>query len=276
VANADRPCGTTAIAQEIFDLLETGRQIAPISTTCPGFGLAESYDVVSRIADLRHARGENVVGRKIGFTNRAVWQGFGISGPIWGYLFDTTVQDLQQAGPTFSLKGLPEPRIEPEMVLHLSRAPELGMDERQLAKCVDWIAHGFEIVFSIFPGWNFTAADAVEAFGVHGALLLGNRRAVAEDHADLMGALANFTVELSNDSGATVRGHGRNVLGGPLTALRFLVEELARLPNCEPLRAGEIVTTGTLTEAMPAIAGDSWTTSLTGIEMQGICVTLTT
>jgi 2-oxo-3-hexenedioate decarboxylase len=47
------------------------------------------------------------------------------------------------------------------------------------------------------------------------------------------------------------------------------VDELARY-SCEPLKAGEIVTTGTLTGAMPAIAGHSWMTELDGIKISGI------
>ena len=58
--------------------------------------------------------------------------------------------------------------------------------------------------------------------------------------------------------------------GGPLKALRFLVNELVRYPACEPLRPGELVTTGTLTEAMPAVGGQTWSTRLTGIDVQGL------
>jgi len=39
-----------------------------------------------------------------------------------------------------------------------------------------------------------------------------------------------------------------------------------------PLAAGEIVTTGTLTRALPVSAGETWTTQLTGVGLDGICV----
>ena len=60
------------------------------------------------------------------------------------------------------------------------------------------------------------------------------------------------------------RGRGRNVLGGPIQALRFLVEEIARYPVNAPIGAGEIVTTGTLTDAQPARPGESGRRSSTG------------
>lgn len=57
-----------------------------------------------------------------------------------------------------------EARIEPEIAFGLRAAPEPGMDERALLDCVAWVAHGFEIVQSLYPGWRFTAADTVAAF----------------------------------------------------------------------------------------------------------------
>jgi 2-oxo-3-hexenedioate decarboxylase len=54
-------------------------------------------------------------------------------------------------------------------------------------------------------------------------------------------------------------------LGGPLSALRHLVALLARDPINPPLAAGEIVTTGTLTRALPIAPGEIWTTALTGV-----------
>ena len=75
---------------------------------------------------------------------------------------------------------------------------------------------------------------------------------------------------LVRDDGLTRSGQAQNVLGGPLKALSFLVEELARYPASEPLRVGEIVTTGTLTEAMPIRGGQIWSTDLVGIDLGGL------
>jgi 2-oxo-3-hexenedioate decarboxylase len=258
------------IAEEAFAILGTGQQVAPFSSRYPAFDLATAYKVAAQVRDMRGARGENAIGRKIGFTNRAVWGGYGISAPIWNYMFDSTVKDLTAANETFALVDLPEPRIEPEIVLHLTSAPHAGMTERELFDCIDWVAHCFEIVHSIFPGWAFKAADAVAAYGVHSALLLGDRHEISRKPAQWAEALSSFTVELVGDDGTSRPGHAQNVLGGPLKALQFLVEELARYPASEPLRPGELVTTGTLTEAMPVGIGQTWSTQLSGIDIQGL------
>jgi 2-oxo-3-hexenedioate decarboxylase len=144
------------------------------------------------------------------------------------------------------------------------------MSENELLGCVDWVAHGFEIVYSIFPGWIFTAADAVAAYGVHRALLMGERHLISDQPGRWADQLSSFAVELMRDDGVSRYGQAAHVLGGPLKALRFLVDEPVRYPACESLRPGELVTTGTLTEAMPAVDGQTWSTRLSGINLQGL------
>jgi len=65
-------------------------------------------------------------------------------------------------------------------------------------------------------------------------------------------------------------GHAMNVLDGPLSAVRHLVGLLARDPVNPPLAAGDIVSTGTLTLALPAKPGEKWTRTLKGIALNGI------
>ena len=47
---------------------------------------------------------------------------------------------------------------------------------------------------------------------------------------------------------------------------------LAKDRDNPPLAAGEIVTTGTLTKALPVAPGETWTTQLSGVALDGISV----
>jgi 2-keto-4-pentenoate hydratase len=212
------------------------------------------------------------VGRKIGFTNRTIWAEYNVYGPIWGYVYNRTVHNLTDLGETFSLRGLAEPRIEPEIVFKLAVAPASGMDETALLACVDWVAHGFEIVQSIFPGWKFSAPDTVAAFGLHSALLIGARHPIAAHAEAWSRALSTFEIDLKRDGTVVDHGRARNVLGGPVSALSHLVDILTRDQANPPLAAGELVTTGTLTRALPVAPGETWTTELTGVALDGLCV----
>ena len=85
-------------------------------------------------------------------------------------------------------------------------------------------------------------------------------------------SLSTFEVDLKRDGTVVDHGRATNVLGGPVSALRHLIDILSRDEVNPPLAAGEIVTTGTLTRALPVAPGETWTTELTGIALNGICV----
>lgn len=266
------PLQAPAIAREALSAIDKARQIPPFSGRDASFDLARAYQVTDELRRLRIARGEVQVGRKIGFTNRNIWVQYGVHGPIWGDIYDGTLHDISSLQAPFPLAGLCEPQIEPEIVLALSRTPESGMDEHALLGCIGSIAHGFEIVQSIYPGWKFSAADTVAAGGLHGALLLGPSMDIATID-DPLRTLSTFTLTLSRGGETVDGGSGANVLGSPVLALQNLVETLARDPFNAPLREGEIVTTGTVTRAFPVAAGQTWTTYLGGVPLGGLTLT---
>jgi 2-oxo-3-hexenedioate decarboxylase len=144
------------------------------------------------------------------------------------------------------------------------------MNEAALLDCIEWVTLGYEIVQSIFPGWKFAAADTVAANGVHGALLIGPRHVIARRKTQWQRELANFGVELFCNGKLSQRGGGALVLDSPLLALRHLVELLANDSHNPPLHAGDLISTGTLTLAMPVSAGETWTTKVAGIPLEEI------
>jgi len=256
------------IAKGVLDVLGTGRQLDPFSRVYPDFGLKDAYHVTAAVRARREARGERPIGRKIGFTNRNIWEEYGVYAPIWGYVYDRTVRDLTSEPLEASLKGLAEPRIEPEIMFGLGSPPKPGMGADDLIKCINWVAHGFEIVQSIFPNWAFQAADTVAGYGLHGRLFIGPRHAVEPRSREWAQELSRFEIDLFRNGAPIDHGRAANVLDGPLFALRHLVETLAEDQESPSLAAGEIVTTGTLTRAFPVAAGEEWTTQLTGIPLE--------
>src|SRR5262249_49678669 len=169
-----------------------------------------------------------------------------------------------------SVKDFTEPRIEPEIMFGLKAAPLPGMSEAALLDCIEWVTLGYEIVQSIFPGWKFAAADTVAANGVRGALMIGPRDAIARCKTERQRELATFGVELYCNGNLSQRGGGALVLDSPLLALRHLIELLANDSHNPSVRAGEVISTGTLTLAMPVSAGETWTTKVTSIPLEEI------
>ncbi|MCY1536945.1 2-hydroxyhexa-2,4-dienoate hydratase [compost metagenome] len=135
---------------------------------------------------------------------------------------------------------------------------------------MDWIAHGFELVQSHYPAWQFQAADTVADNALHGALFVGPRKEPASLGPGLADRLARFQIDLSCNGTLRETGCGANVLGSPLAALAHLLTALAERPADEAIQAGELVTTGTLTRAYPVHAGETWSTTLDGIDLPGM------
>jgi 2-oxo-3-hexenedioate decarboxylase len=217
------------------------------------------------------ARGETITGRKIGFTNREMWKRYGVDSPVWGYTTNRTTRDLATTA-VVRISDFVEPRIEPEIMFGLSAPPLPDMSAAALLQCIEWVALGYEVVQSIFPDWKFAAADTVAANGLHGALLVGTRHAIASRKAAWLHELAAFTLDLYCDGTLSEQGSGALVLDSPLHALRHLAELTTHDAHNPPLRAGEIISTGTLTLAMPVAAGQRWAAKVAGIPLEEISI----
>jgi len=269
VDQALRPLSTEQCAAELRDAFASGRSIGSFTSRDPSFDLARAHAVAASLHRARLARGERQVGRKIGFTNRNLWAEYGVHEPIWGYVYDTTLSVAAGGRADLAIGRLLEPRIEPEIVLHFARTPPVTRDEAAILACVDWIAHGFEIVQSPFPGWKFKAADTIAAGGLHAALVVGSPMPVASI-PDCARQLREFRVALARSGTVEAEGTGANVLDSPLLAFAHLAEALVRTPQFPPVEAGEVVTTGTLTAALLVTPGEIWSTSLAGIDLAGL------
>ena len=206
-----------------------------------------------------------------------MWPQYGVSSPVWAYMYDTTVTYLLETNntQTCSLRGFVNPKIEPEIIFHFHSAPPPGAGMTAVLACVDWVAHGFEMVQSHYPCWKFQAPDAIADQGLHARLLVGKRQPINALGDNVQDALAAFVLALSCDGKLQEIGKGANVLGNPLTALVHLMQVLASQPAKLGLRANELVTTGTVTSAYSVQPGQTWTTAIDGIDLPGLSVVFT-
>lgn len=265
-----------AIALEMKTAQDCVHQIKPFTDRWPTFDLLAAYAVANHIHHARLAEGARPVGRKIGFTNPDMWSKFGVREPIWAYVYDTTVVHLHGTSAICKLSKFIEPRIEPEIVLHFHKAPQANDGLRGVFDAIDWVAHGYEIVQSHFPGWKFQAPDTVADWALHGTLLIGPPLPLAQLGNDPVAALESFTLNLSRDGRHIETGRGSNVLGNPFSAIAYLISVLARQVPYAPLHAGEIVTTGTITTAQSVCAGETWQSEVHGVALRGLEIAFST
>ena len=245
--------------QEVLQHCDTG-DLWPTSGDCECNELSSAYETALAVRALRVARGELPVGYKIGFTNRTIWSRYNVFAPIWGSMWNTTIAHCNGAG-AVSLARLCQPRIEPEVVFGIKATPRASCSLEELFEALEWAAPGFEIVQSHAPDWKFTAPQTVVDGGLHGRLLIGQQVPIADlarDAEQLHQVLAGARVRLHKNGELVEEGAGANVLDSPLRALMHFLVELRSCPGATDLVAGDVVTTGTWTDAWPVTTGESW------------------
>jgi 2-oxo-3-hexenedioate decarboxylase len=246
------------LGEELVQTHENPRLVAPFSERHAGLTAEAGYAAWRALHAHRLALGWKPVGRKIGFTNRTLWSRYGVHEPMWGMVYDRTLIHAEGARATVNLERLAQPRIEPEICFKLKAAPRSSA-AGDLVASLEWMAHSVEIVQCHHPAWKFTIADCTADNGLHGRLVVGAPLAL---HG--LDDLPRAQAKLFKGDRLVDQGVGANVLGGPLTALAFLVDQLKKQPEAPPLRAGEIISTGTLTDAHPVAPGETWRTEVTG------------
>lgn len=247
--------------QDLLDHRDSGR-LWPGTLLDPAFpDLPGAYQAALAVRELRLARGEVQRGFKIGFTNRGIWPRYNVFAPIWGFVWNSTLSSGETGVAAVSLANLCQPRIEPEAVFGMKATPraDAGLDD--LFDALDWVAPGFEIVQSHRPGWKFVAPDTVADGGLHGHLLVGKKVPVgdlAQNAQQLQDVLARTRLGLHKNGSLVEEGVGANVLDDPLRALRYFLQELRACPGAPDLQAGDVITTGTWTDAWPVEGGEHW------------------
>lgn len=262
-----------AVAREVAELPDSASLAQPFTSRDPSFDIEAAYAASRELLRRREQAGARRVGRKIGFTNRTIWDQYAVYEPIFGYMYDRTVAYAIDGAGSLSLDDLSQPLIEPEIVFRLRAAPPVTDDAFTLLQAVDWVGHGFEVVQCHFPGWTFGVADTVADGGLHGRYLVGGGFEVSDaKRHELVDQLASFRIDLLRDGVMAASGGGALVLESPLNALVYLVRTLAALPDHPPLAGGELVTTGTLTTALPVERGQTWETQIEGLPVPGLQV----
>jgi 2-oxo-3-hexenedioate decarboxylase len=255
------------LADELIAVHENAGTVAPFTDREPGLTPAEAYGAAAALHASRLRAGWRPVGRKIGFTNRTIWARYGVYEPIWGIVYDRT---LVRDASAFPLGGLVQPRIEPEVCFGLKATPRSAA-AKDLLEAIEWVAHSVEIVQCHHPEWKVKLADCCAGNGLHGRLLVGPRIPIAK-FSNLENDLPKIEIVLKKAGVEVDRGVGANVLGSPLAALGYFVDVLRRQPGAPPLAPGELVTTGTLTDAHPVAPGETWSTEIRGLALDGAAV----
>lgn len=261
------------LARELLLARTQGLEIdVPPSGRGAGFDLDDAYAVQAEIARLCVESGRKIAGRKVGYANKAMWRILKLETLVWAHMYDYTVHLAGDGSVELPRSAFRAPRIEPEIVFKLKQPIAVGgLDAEAALQAVEWIACGFEIIDCPFPEWQFPPADFVAAYGLHAALVVGEPRLVESAWIPALAEeLARFKVRLLKNGELVEEGSGRNALRSPALCLAELAG--ATLRRGEPLRVGELVSTGTLTNAQTVESGEIWSAEIDGLAIGNVMV----
>ena len=264
------------LASELLSAQQTGKMIeAPSART--GFDLHTAYAVESMLKRFREADGHRSVGRKVGYANKAMWRVLKLETLVWAHMYDDTVHFTETNSAALSIAHPRSLKIEPEIVFGLKETIEgQGLDAVAALASLDWLAIGFEIIDCPFPEWTFQPSDFVASFGLHAALVVGERVQVRPELIPrLIEELPRFKVRMFKHGEFVEEGSGKNCLKSPALCLAELRSAIERRFPLDPLSSGEIVSSGTLTAGHRIERGDLWRVDVEGLALPSLTLRLT-
>jgi 2-oxopent-4-enoate/cis-2-oxohex-4-enoate hydratase len=240
-------------ADELFQALRDVRVVPPLRARAD-ITIDDAYRISLGILAQREADGERVVGKKIGVTSKAVQDMLGVDQPDFGFLTDRMLVDADR--PVQIAGNLIAPRAEAEIAFVLKAdlvGP--GVTDADVLAATEAVCACFEIVDSRIENWDIKILDTVADNASCGVFVLGANR-VDPRQLDL----ASLKCEVFKNGGKISEGFGSAVQGSPLTAVAWLANTLGAYGV--PLKAGEIILSGSLVPLEPAAPGDAFLTKI--------------
>jgi 2-keto-4-pentenoate hydratase len=266
------PDGDAAKALEMLVAARaTGQPCPPVRGLLPAGDADAAYAVQALWVADQIAAGARVVGRKIGLTNPAVQEQFGVDRPDFGVLFESMA--CAPGTPIDGARTL-QPKIEAEIAFVLAEdltGSVIGPAE--VAAATAYVVAALEIVDSRIAGWDIDIVDTIADNGSSGLFVLGDRRQrlgrldLAESAMTLRRVAAGQGGAVGGSGGAVGEvvstGTGASILGHPLAAVAWLAAAVR--DHGSPLRAGEVVLSGSLGPMVAVAPGDAFQADISGV-----------
>lgn len=230
-----------SVAQELLACEAERREREPFTDEWPELDVDTAYRIQDANLEKRLARGEKLIGVKLGLTSEAKQKRMGVYAPFVAWLTDAMVMELGDPVPQ---DRLIHPRIEPEIVFIMKdRLEGPGVTRESAMAAVGTIRSGAEVIDSRYRNFRFKAGDVIADNASSAAFVMGEQDFAVAD-VDLL----NEKVEVFSDGELQHTGTGEDVQGHPGEALALAANDLAR--RGKAIEPGMIVLTGGITDAV--------------------------
>ncbi len=232
--------------------------IEPISASDAIDDVATAYAIQTAWSAMRLARGERIVGRKIGLTSEAIQKQLGVGEPDYGALWDSSFARAKNGVVEVAAADFLQPRVEGEIAFRIAK-PLQGstITAAQVRDATDACAVAVEIVDSRIADWRIKLVDTIADNASYGGFTLGPWDRVL--HASDLRAV---TMQIRLNGELATEGVGAAALGDPALSTAWLANTLNQ--HGVGLEPGDIVISGAITKMVPVKAGDEIVVSVAG------------
>ncbi|HIF51327.1 MAG TPA: 2-oxopent-4-enoate hydratase [Thiotrichaceae bacterium] len=245
------------LGDELYDALRNRTMVEPLTDREPDITIEDAYHISLHLVDRRQADGETIIGKKIGVTSAAVQNMLNVHQPDFGYLTDRMICANGEDMPISS--ELIQPKAEGEIAFILKKdliGP--GVTNADVLRATDFVMPCYEIVDSRIKDWKIKIQDTIADNASCGLFVLGDQ-AVDPRKVDL--TTCGMVLEKNGEVVST--GAGAAALGSPINCVTWLANTLGEFGI--PLKAGEVILSGSLVPLEPIKPGDNMSLIIGGI-----------
>jgi 2-keto-4-pentenoate hydratase len=244
------------VADRLFAALQSGVAIPPVRDLLPERDVDAAYRVQEVNTKRALAAGRRLVGRKIGLTAKVVQKQLGVDEPDFGMLFaDMALADGEEVA-----KGrLIAPKVEAEVAFVMGK--DITTEQPTVAdvlRAVDFVIPAIEIVDSRVADWKINIVDTVADNASAGLFTLG-----CEPKLLRKLDLRHCGMVIESKGEPICVGAGAAAMGNPVVAMLWLARTMARVGR--PLKAGDVVMSGSLGPMTPVAWGDVVEARISGL-----------
>jgi len=237
------------VANTLLKAEDDKSPLAPLTETYPQMTVHDAYSVQMAVIKRKCARGEVLVGRKVGLTSKAMQDMLGVSEPDFGCI---TSSMMIHEDEDLHVRELIQPRIEPEIAFVLERDVRgPGETMPTVLASTKGVLPSLEVIDSRIKDWKIKLQDTV-------ADNASSARVIAGERMNVVGSidLAKVGVVFEKNGEVISTATGAAVLGNPALAVAWLANKLSEFGTY--LLAGSFVMPGSLVAALPAKRGDQF------------------
>jgi 2-keto-4-pentenoate hydratase len=240
-AAASTPDVIAQCAAQLFGAESSRRPTEPLTKSFPDLSVPDAYRIQQANVQRRLARGERIVGHKIGLTAKAMQELFRVNEPDYGHLLDTMMHEAREP---LDLDELIDPQIEVEPAFVLGKRLEgPKLDIAEVLAATDYVSVCFEVIDSRIIDWRIRLQDTVADNGSSARVVLGSKRVKPTSLA-----LDTLDTELELDGAVVETGNTSAILGHPARGIAWLANRIAEFGIA--LEPGHIVLPGTCTRSV--------------------------